>query len=590
VTARSLNGFNQLMGTVRRTALPREPAGAPDGQLLELFLLHRDEGAFAQLVRRHGPMVLGVCARVIGNAHDAEDAFQAVFLVLARRAGSIAPRDLVGNWLYGVAYRTALQARGRRLRRQTRERQVTEMPHPCAPEVVDLEALHQALDAELDRLPTKYRVPVVLCDLEGRSRKDAAKQLKIPEGTLSSRLATARTMLARRLTRHGIALSGPALAAALAQPAAAVQPALVTTAVTAARATAAGGSAAGLVSTHTLDLSEGVAKTMFLKKLKVLSVLVLGAALGGFGTRLFGMSDPAPAPVAHAAPPAAGKPPAERAQPADPEPLDGKLLLDATIQQELRLSKNQIARLQALSRDVDVKNESKQKEIADLSAQIEELRKRIAELENEVGTRFAQIETKRAQIEADRSARLGAAAPEILSAKAVERLRQIHRQQRNLFDLLADAKVQRMLTIDDEQLKKIDAILQAERAVVDYPNNPPTFSVWGNSINDRTLEGSTKSVLVVPDHRYWHPTAFHRLQPYTGSAVGSQSALVLQDYTYIDLGVNAAPLVQWNAQALQKLFNVLTSAQQQALLDWIGEPGPGTCWHVLKRTDRAPGK
>jgi hypothetical protein len=317
---------------------------------------------------------------------------------------------------------------------------------------------------------------------------------------------------------------------------------------------------------------------MFLKKLKVLSVLVLGAALGGFGTSLFGMSDPAQAP---AAPPMAGKPTGERLAPAaDPEPVDGKLLLDSTIQQELRLSKNQIARIQALSRDVDVKNQSKQKEIEDLSAQIEELRKRIAEIQKGVDARCAQIETKRAQIETNRSERLGAAAPEILSDRALKRLHQLDRQKRDLFALLADAKVQRMLKIDDEQLKKIDAILQTEQAMVAYPSNLLSFAVWGDGVHDGVLRSAAPYRVTGNTIAIWDNTTGRRIQPYTG----------LWGYTYADLNTNTALLAPWNAQALQKLFNVLTPAQQQMLLDWIGEPGPGTCWHVLKRSDKAAGK
>src|SRR5476649_2260083 len=121
---RSVNPLNRLVGRVRRAALMRAPTVVPDGRLLESFLTCRDESAFAVLVERHGPMVLGVCWRLIGNLHDAEDAFQAVFLVLARKASSVVPRNLVGNWLHGVAYRTALQARDRLGRRRTRERQV----------------------------------------------------------------------------------------------------------------------------------------------------------------------------------------------------------------------------------------------------------------------------------------------------------------------------------------------------------------------------------------------------------------------------------------------------------------------------------
>ena len=153
----------------------------------------KDEAAFEALVRRHGPMVLGVCRRVLRNHHDAEDAFQATFLVLVRKAASIVPREMVANWLYGVAYRTALKARSMIARQRVRERQVTEMPEPEAAEPDDCwRDLQPLLDQELSRLPDKYRVPIVLCDLEGKTGKEAARQLGWPEGTVASRLARGR--------------------------------------------------------------------------------------------------------------------------------------------------------------------------------------------------------------------------------------------------------------------------------------------------------------------------------------------------------------------------------------------------------------
>ena len=140
-------------------------------------------------MHRHGPLVWGVCRRILAHHQDAEDAFQATFLVLVRKAASIQARTLLANWLYGVAHRTALKARAVAERRARREKQVTTMPEPqCQPRGSwrDLEPL---LDQELARLPDKYRVAVLLCDLEGKTGKDAAHQLKIPEVTLASRLA-----------------------------------------------------------------------------------------------------------------------------------------------------------------------------------------------------------------------------------------------------------------------------------------------------------------------------------------------------------------------------------------------------------------
>ena len=256
------------------------PAARPtDGELLGRFVARRDETAFAELLHRHGPMVLGACRRLLRHEQDAEDAFQAAFLVLARRAAAVVPREAVGGWLYGVACRTALAARGRRARRAARERQVTDMPERADGIAARSawEELVPLLDEELGRLPEKYRLPVVLCELEGRKRREVARQLGLPEGTLSSRLASARRLLARRLGRRGLALPGGALAAALAEGAAAarVPPALAVSTVKAAGGLAAGSAAAaGLVSPGAAALTEGVLKAMFLGKLKLATGLL----------------------------------------------------------------------------------------------------------------------------------------------------------------------------------------------------------------------------------------------------------------------------------------------------------------------------
>src|SRR5438874_5672646 len=191
---------------LRRTALMHDGAGLSDGQLLECFLARPDEAAFEALVRRHGPMVLGVCRRVLRNAHDAEDAFQATFLVLVRKAASLRRREAVGNWLYGVAYRTALQARATAARRRLKEAQMRspDSQDSTAASVVRLE-LQALLDRELSRLPQKYQAPIVLCDLLGKTKREAAADLGCPEGTVSSRLARGRELLRRRLARQGLA-------------------------------------------------------------------------------------------------------------------------------------------------------------------------------------------------------------------------------------------------------------------------------------------------------------------------------------------------------------------------------------------------
>src|SRR5215510_5167446 len=168
----AISQMSEVIQHLRRAVLLREVAGLTDGQLLKDYLGHRHEAALAALVQRHGPMVWGVCRRVLRNYHDAEDAFQATFLVFVRKGASIASRELVANWLYGVAHQTALKARSTAARRKVRERQVTEMPEPAVTEEDLWRDLQPLLDEELSRLPNKFRTVVVLCDLEGKTRRE----------------------------------------------------------------------------------------------------------------------------------------------------------------------------------------------------------------------------------------------------------------------------------------------------------------------------------------------------------------------------------------------------------------------------------
>jgi uncharacterized protein (TIGR03066 family) len=253
----------------------RDDAARTDGELLASFIENRDKHAFASLVSRHGPMVWSLCRRTLANDQDAEDAFQATFLVLVRKAASIVPRGMVGNWLYGVAQQTALQARRTAARRNLRERQVASLPEPAAQTTDVWHDLRPLFDRELSKLPDVYRSVIVLCDLEGKTRKEAANQLGWVEGTVAGRLARAREMLAKRLNRHGLALSSTSLAAVLLQNAAsaAVPNALVFSTIEAAISCAAGNLAmAGLISTEVAGLTRGVLQAMFLTKLKMLTV------------------------------------------------------------------------------------------------------------------------------------------------------------------------------------------------------------------------------------------------------------------------------------------------------------------------------
>ncbi len=250
-----------------------------DAQLLERFVSRRDEPAFAALMVRHGPMVLGLCRQMLRDKQEAEDAFQASFLVLARNAASIQKRPSLGSWLYGVAYRVAARLRGTAARRRTREAagvdvsELASSPEPANPD------LQPVLHEEIRRLPIKYREPVVLCYLESKTNEEAASQLSWPVGTVKARLSRARDMLRMRLARRG--MGAPALLADLpasTRNTASVLPIFLfhSTFRAAMRIVTGGGATA-----------------LHLAKLKLTTVAVLAACLLGAGTTSLTVVPPA---------------------------------------------------------------------------------------------------------------------------------------------------------------------------------------------------------------------------------------------------------------------------------------------------------
>jgi RNA polymerase sigma factor (sigma-70 family) len=276
--------LNEVVQQLRQLARSAGADGVSDGELLRRFLAQGEEDAFAALVQRHGPMVLGVCRRVLGNSHDAEDAFQATFLVFVRKARSIRQGERLGNWLYGVAFRTAQKARTTAVRRQRREQRIMAMT-PSAPMEQRPNDLAPVVDEELSRLPEKYRLPLVLCDLQGRHRAEAAQQLAWPEGTLSSRLSRGRVLLSQRLARRGVVLGGATLTVTLSPElaTAAVSSALLQSTVQAGMALAAGRAGVLVASTQVMTLMEGVLPSMFLSKLKIAAACVVCLAAAGTG-------------------------------------------------------------------------------------------------------------------------------------------------------------------------------------------------------------------------------------------------------------------------------------------------------------------
>ncbi len=280
VAKQQLNGVFQR---IRKLAAVQTGRGCSDRELLARFVGEADEAAFTVLVERHGPLVLGLCRRVLRNADDAEDACQATFLVLARKAASLRKRAALGGWLHGVAYRIAANLRRARARRLRREQRV---PTPAVYESdgdVTWRELRTVLDEELQRLPQRYRQPLILCYLEGKTRDEAAQELGAGPGALHGLLERGRRLLRERLTQRGLTLSTALLATALTATAsnAALPPSLVVASTKTALAVASGQPlASGAIAPHILSLAQEALKTMFVTKLKIgTAVVVCGGLL-----------------------------------------------------------------------------------------------------------------------------------------------------------------------------------------------------------------------------------------------------------------------------------------------------------------------
>jgi RNA polymerase sigma factor (sigma-70 family) len=260
-------------------------SGLSDGQLLDLFIEEHDEAAFEALLARHGPMVLSVCRGILRDPGDAEDAFQATFLVLVRKAVTIRGRHVLGGWLYQVAHRVAIQANKATARRRSCEREAAQMAsvtRPADPAIADqlLATLHE----EIARLPEKYRLAVVLCELEGMTQPQAAVALEWSERTLRRRLAEGRARLERRLARRGLAPDGATLGAVFLREAqAAVPSAWREASLRAAVGTLNHTMTIGVVSATAQQLAQEVFKVMLLQKLTWASATLLAAGLIAWG-------------------------------------------------------------------------------------------------------------------------------------------------------------------------------------------------------------------------------------------------------------------------------------------------------------------
>lgn len=289
----------RLAGYILRWQHDALVATLTDSELLRRFVSVRDEQAFAQMVCRHGPMVLRTCRRIVGQAHDADDAFQATFMVLARRAGAIQPPGMLGAWLHGVACRCAQSLRHKLARQRGRELPLEESP-PVEVPVTDVLDWLPYLDHEIQRLPQVYRRAVVLCELEGRSRKEVAHLLGVAEGTLSSRLATARKRLAKRLARRGLA-SGLVLSSwmAMNSTATAALPQAVVQSTTEMAMKLLHSSAALSLSPTIFHLTQGALNSMFITKCKVLAFVAVSFGCLGLGCWFISEAAAHDAPLTH---------------------------------------------------------------------------------------------------------------------------------------------------------------------------------------------------------------------------------------------------------------------------------------------------
>jgi RNA polymerase sigma factor (sigma-70 family) len=299
---------------------PCAPHGT-DRQLVDAFAARRDETAFATLVARHGPMVLRVCRRVLNHEHDAEDAFQATFLVLAKNIASIRRREALAGWLHGVAYRTAMKAKRSAARRRNHEARLRTLPArpPQPPAWDDVQA---ALDEEIQRLSEHHRRAFVLCVLESRTVPEAAAELGCKLGTVSSWLMRARRRLQQRLARRGIKLAALLAALSIADSAGRAGPSvpLVRATVRFGLLVAAGEPAAGVIPAHVAALAAGVTRAMFVTKARIATAVLIAVGLVAAGAWALTSGVGAEAPKEQANP----KPPPEATP--DSATLGGRVL------------------------------------------------------------------------------------------------------------------------------------------------------------------------------------------------------------------------------------------------------------------------
>jgi RNA polymerase sigma factor (sigma-70 family) len=353
-------GLGNILRRLRWT-ISNSAGGLTDADLLGRWVAYRDEAAFESLVWRHAATVLGVCKRILGDVHAAEDAAQAAFLALTMKAASIGRRQAVAAWLYTVAYRAALQARNRQGRTVLCEaHQFDTLPARDAEDPAWRD-LRPVLDEEISRLPEKYRAVFVLCHVQGRTNAEAARELRCPAGTVLSRLARARQRLQDRLTRRGVTLGAGAITLAMVGEASAAPAVskLVSTVLGAAAGTASGQGLGCVVSAEAAAITEGVLRTMLMTKAQFGTAVVVAVALLAGG---------------------------------------GGVLTYRTVAQEPGLSKN-LKPIAQVQRAPSAEEENLRDLLKRKEQEIRELKDRLAAVQAEYRERMAQLEVKMARKE-----------------------------------------------------------------------------------------------------------------------------------------------------------------------------------------------
>jgi RNA polymerase sigma factor (sigma-70 family) len=499
--------MSEVIQHLRRAVLLRDGAGLTDGQLLTDYISRGDEAALAALVHRHGPMVWGVCRRVLSKFHDAEDAFQATFLVFVRKAASIASRELLANWLYGVAHQTALKVRATAAKRKERERQVTQMPEPAVVEQDLWRDLQPLLDEELSRLPDKYRSVIVLCDLAGKTRNEAAQQLGVPAGTVGGWLARASVMLAKRLAQRGVVLSGGALAAVLSQNvASAVVPPLVVSSAIKAASLFAAGQADGVISVTVAALTEGVMKAMLFSKLKTAIAIVLILGFAATGATILtcrtaaGQDDKKPAAEKPVEPAAKSK--EEKEGP----PASGvNLIMNKSVQKELKLTADQMKDLRAGAQKV---REKYLEQLANIPV--------VRGDPSQAGSAVEMPDPKMvAELRNNTDAENKKLLAEVLKPAQVSRLKQIDLQLEGI-RALTNKEVARALKLTDDQKGKVKKLFEdinahaLSVAPLPKPDDEKTVKetqmkahheAWNEAFKEAT--GKIPSLLTPEQRRRW---------------------------------------------------------------------------------------